>query len=517
MTVWSVLLQGNGCGRGSFPYRADSSQRLQYAAQVSRRRGTDPSPTGAASIADPKHQIKFTEDEMDRNPVPADLDALNSNRCDVLVVGGGPGGSTVATMLARKGWSVTVLEKDQFPRFHIGESLLPKNLPILEKLGVLDEVEAMGIRKPGADFNHPDRAIKQHKFYFARALEKKPEYAYEVRRSEFDHLLLKNSTRNGALVHHGIRVTDVEFRPGQTTLVKARDEQGSTQLWEARYFIDASGRDTLLHKKFGSKVKNTKHQSAAIFGHFENVERRQGYDEGNISVYWFDHGWFWMIPLRDGTMSVGAVCRPEYLKTRDCSTEEFLWKTIHLSQGVTQRMREAKLISEVRATGNYSYGGTHMCGEGYLMVGDAYAFVDPIFSSGVLMAMTNGMNAADIVDAHLAGKKSEAKRLTRRYEADVKRGIRTFSWFIWRFNNPGMQRLFLEPGNPFRIEEAVTSVLAGDVYRRHPSIRLRLLAFKVLYYIFGLIEWRQTLEAHRTRQRNNQVQFTGGTTQQDAQ
>lgn len=454
---------------------------------------------------------------MDGNPGPVDIDALNRTDCDVLVIGGGPGGSTVASVCADKGWSVTLLEKEQFPRFHIGESLLPKNLPILERLGVLDQVEAMGIRKPGADFNHPGRAIKQHKFYFARALEKKPEYAYEVKRSEFDQLLLNNSISKGASVFHGVKVTDVEFRPGQTTLVKSIDDAGKPQLWEARYVIDASGRDTLLHKKFGSKVKNSKHQSAAIFGHFENAERRQGYDEGNISVYWFDHGWFWMIPLKDGTMSVGAVCRPEYLKTRDCSPEEFLMKTLKLSDGVTERMRDAKLISEVRATGNYSYGGTHMSGDGYLMVGDAYAFVDPIFSSGVLMAMTNGMAAGDIVDAHLNGKSGQAKRLERKYASDVKRGIRTFSWFVWRFNNPGMQRLFLEPGNPLRIEEAITSVLAGDVYRKHPSIRLRIWAFKLLYYAFSLAEWKETKEAHRIRKRNNNVEFTGGTTQQDAQ
>lgn len=447
----------------------------------------------------------------------SDINSLNNEACDVLVIGGGPGGSTAASALAELGWSVTLLEKDRFPRFHIGESLLPMNLPLFERLGVLDKVEQLGIRKPGADFNHPDRDKKQHKFYFANALAKKPEYAFEVRRSEFDHMLLENSRLKGARVLQGIRVTDVEFRSGYPALVKAVDESGTRQLFETRIVIDASGRDTFLHKKFGSKRKSEKHQSAAIFGHFENVERRQGYDEGNISVYWFEHGWFWMIPLKDGTMSVGAVCRPAYLKTRDCSPEEFLWKTIHLSPGVTQRMREAKLISEVRATGNYSYNGTHMSGEGYVMIGDAYAFVDPIFSSGVLMAMTSGIRSAEVIDAQLKGNRTQAARLMRSFKSDINLGIRTFSWFIWRFNNPGMQRLFLEPGNPLRIEEAVTSVLAGDVYRRHPSIRLRLFAFKVLYYFFSLAELRSSLQAWKLRALNNRVQFTGGTTQQDSQ
>ncbi|MEJ2481372.1 MAG: NAD(P)/FAD-dependent oxidoreductase [Acidihalobacter sp.] len=319
-----------------------------------------------------------------------------AQQCDVLVIGGGPAGSGVAALLAQKGRKVVVLEKDHHPRFHIGESLLPQSLPLLEKLGVLDEVrDSIGILKPGAEFNSDTHPNRQQVYYFKYAWDKAYPHAYEVRRAEFDHALFRNAASKGAQTVEGMRVTEIDFRKDQTSLVHARDEQGEEHIWEARFVIDASGRDTLLSKRFGLKYKNPNHNSAAIFGHFRNVPRREGDDEGNISVYWFQHGWFWMIPLRDGTMSVGAVCWPEYLKTRDCPPAEFLQKTIALSPGVSERMKNAELVGEVQATGNFTYYSKAAAGDGYLMVGDAYAFLDPVFSSGVHLALTSAFFAAD--------------------------------------------------------------------------------------------------------------------------
>jgi flavin-dependent dehydrogenase len=244
--------------------------------------------------------------------------------CDVLVVGGGPAGSTISALLAEKGWKVTLLEKEHHPRFHIGESLLPLNLPILQRLGVLDQVAAIGIKKPGADFSSNMEVSGHHRFDFSFALDKNHPYAYEVRRSEFDNLLLRNSAAKGAQVLEGIRVTSVEFPKDRYPIAHSVDEHGIARSWTCRFFVDASGRDTLLARQFDLKQKNKHHASAAIFGHFLNVERREGDYAGNISVYWFEHGWFWMIPLKDGSMSVGAVCRPEYLKQRKNSPAEYL-------------------------------------------------------------------------------------------------------------------------------------------------------------------------------------------------
>ncbi len=436
--------------------------------------------------------------------------------CDVLVVGGGPAGSTISALLAEKGWRVTLLEKDRHPRFHIGESLLPWNLPIFERLGVLDQVHAIGIKKPGADFNSGMEVEGHHQFHFSFQLDPSRPYAYEVRRSEFDHILLKNSASKGTQVVEGVRVTSVEFPDGGDPVAHSVDEQGAKRTWTCRFFVDASGRDTLLSGQFKLKQKNPHHASAAIFGHFRNVDRRLGEYEGNISVYWFQHGWFWMIPLKDGTMSVGAVCRPAYLKQRTVGVPEYLLETIALAHPeMRHRMRNAELIDGVaRATGNYSYQSSRMRGERHMMVGDAYAFVDPIFSSGVLLGMNSGVLGASAVDAWLRDA-PDAEAQFAHFERMVRRGVATFSWFIWRFNSPGMRSLLLNPGNPLRVQEAVTSLLAGDVFR-NVGARSRFLLFKLFYYMFSIKHARESFRLWWLRVRNPSVAFTGGTTPVDA-
>jgi flavin-dependent dehydrogenase len=252
-----------------------------------------------------------------------------------------------------------------------------------------------------------------------------------------------------------------------------------------------------------------------MFGHFSNVERREGEYEGNISVYWFEHGWFWMIPLKDGTMSVGAVCRPAYLKQRQSGVPEYLLETIALGHPeMRHRMRNAVLINnEARATGNYSYQSTRMRGDRHIMVGDAYAFIDPVFSSGVLLGMNSGVLGADAVAAWLR-KDPEAEAKFRHFESMVRRGVKTFSWFIWRFNSPGMRSLMLHPGNPLRVQEAVTSLLAGDVFR-DIGARSRFWLFKFWYYMFSLKHARTSLHLWWRRVRNPREVFTGGTTPVD--
>src|SRR6266511_4534945 len=163
-------------------------------------------------------------------------------RCDVLVIGGGPGGSTISAFLAQKGRKVVLLEKEHHPRFHIGESLLPLNLPLLQRLGVLDQVDRIGLVKPGAEFYY--EGYKPAVYYFANAMDKSYPSAYEVRRSEFDNLLLRNSAAKGTDVREGVKVTEVEFRRGSTSLVHAVDEHGNAQCWETRFVVYASGRDT---------------------------------------------------------------------------------------------------------------------------------------------------------------------------------------------------------------------------------------------------------------------------------
>ena len=403
-----------------------------------------------------------------------------NNRCDVLVIGGGPAGSTVSTLLAEKGRRVTLLEKDVFPRFHIGESLLPLSLPIFERLGVADQVRAIGIKKLGAEFVSP-KHDHTTTFYFAKALDKAHPSAYEVRRSELDKIMLDNAAAKGVDVHQGTRVIEVDTDTAGPCRVTAKDSQGNVRVWEAGFVVDASGRDTLMAGKLGAKQRNPKHASAAIFSHFEGCERLEGENEGNISIAWFQHGWFWFIPFSDGQVSVGAVCWPYYLKRRRGDLDVFLWDTIKLCPKLAERMENARMTMPAQATGNYSYGSNVMMGDRYMLVGDSYAFVDPVFSSGVHIALNSAVMAVDVIQATL-DEDPQLPKIKKAYEKKIRNSLKVFSWFIYRITQPAMRGLFMNPRNILRVEEAMLSLLAGDLYRDTP-VRQRLAFFKFLYYV----------------------------------
>ncbi|NOQ36207.1 MAG: FAD-dependent oxidoreductase, partial [Methylococcaceae bacterium] len=331
----------------------------------------------------------------------------NTYYADVVVIGGGPAGTTVASLLVEKGYSVCLLEKSHHPRFHIGESLLPLNMPILEQLGVLDAVQKIGVIKYAAEFNSTISKHQQDIFYFSKAIENRYPHAFEVKRAEFDKILFDNAKAKGVKTFEGVKVNDVDLS-GENKRVFAVDEQAQSLIFEGRYVIDASGRDTFLANKLKLKQRNPNHQMTAVYGHFKHVERRAAKDEGNISIYWFNQGWIWLIPLADDVMSVGVVCYPEYLKNRAGSLEDFFFETLHSIPEIQTRMNTAELISEIKATGNYSYQSSKMAGEGYLLIGDAYAFVDPVFSSGVYLAMKSAVLAADLVDSQLSESENSA-------------------------------------------------------------------------------------------------------------
>src|SRR6187455_3083898 len=315
--------------------------------------------------------------------------------CEVLVVGGGPAGSTIATLLAERGRDVILAEKGRHPRFHIGESLLPANAALFERLGVRAEVERFGMTKYGAEFVSPDH---EHRpvIDFAEAWDKSMPYAWQVRRSELDELLFRNAAAKGARAMEGCRIRKVEFDAEGAT-VEAELEGGAKRTLRSRFLVDATGRDTLLANQFRSKEKNRKHNSSALYGHFRGAKRLEGRLEGNITIFWFDHGWFWQIPLADGVTSIGAVCWPYYLKSRTKPLPEFFQDTIALCPALAERLAGAELVSEVHATGNYSYSSRISSGERYLLLGDAYAFIDPVFSSGVYLAMHSAFVGAEVV------------------------------------------------------------------------------------------------------------------------
>lgn len=423
--------------------------------------------------------------------------------CDVIVIGGGPGGSTVAPLLAEKGYRTVLLEKCQHPRFHIGESLLPANMPLLERLGVLEQVQAVGMQKWGAEFVSPWHEHTQI-FQFGDAWDKSMPYAYQVRRAEFDEILIRNAAKWGVDVRENCTVTGVEFLPDAAgAVVESKTSDGSTQQWRARFVIDASGRDTFLSSRLQLKERNPHHNSAAVYAHYRGAQRDMGQDEGNIKVFWFEHGWFWFIPLMGDVVSIGMVTWPYYFKTRSGrSLQQFLQDSIAMCPALAERLMGAEVANEAEAAANFSYTSKRSHGDNYLLLGDAYAFVDPVFSSGVWLAMNGGVAAAETVDSIFTQPAQKVEAL-QRYDQLMQFGPKEFSWFIYRVTNPTMRELFMGPRNVFRVKEALLSVLAGDIFDKTP-IWKSLAVFKVIFYTASLLNPRRTWRAWNRRRSNIQ-------------
>ncbi|MGH8182441.1 MAG: NAD(P)/FAD-dependent oxidoreductase [Rhodanobacteraceae bacterium] len=419
--------------------------------------------------------------------------------CDVLVVGGGPGGSTISTLLARRGWRVTVLEKVAHPRFHIGESLLPANMPIFEELGALEKLRALGRLKLGADFPRADGSY--YTFRFDRALGETPPWSFQVKREEMDRMLFEHARENGVDTRERVTVERVEFdADGVTAHV---DAQGMTSRLRARYVVDASGRETFLGKQLKLVQRSDKHQSAAMFAHYTGVACNPDDPGGNIiSVNRFEHGWAWFIPLPDGTTSIGCVCKPGYLKTRQgASNEDFMARTLAIVPGAERRIANAERVTPIRFTGNYSYACTRMAGPRWILIGDAWAFLDPVFSSGVFLSMYSARRALEVVDGALREPAREPA-LQKAYARHLRQGYARFAWFICRFNSPVMKALFAEPRNVMQVEQGVISMLAGDVFD-NKLVLSKLRIFKTIYAIASLMNLRRWATERLDRRRQN--------------
>jgi flavin-dependent dehydrogenase len=405
---------------------------------------------------------------------------VRSAECDVLIIGGGPAGATAAAILAERGRDVVLIEKDRHPRFHIGESLLPGNLPLFERLGIAEEVRGIGVYKPGAEFVS-DEFAKTNLLMFASANHLAATHAYQVRRAEFDKLLLDNCRRRGAHVVENTRVTEVEFDPQARVAVRAVNPQSGDTVWHPKFLIDASGRDTFIANRLHMKTADKRNNTAAIFGHFDGVPRRAGEAAGVITVHLVDDGWFWMIPLQDGLMSVGLVGSPALFKNRRESTEELFWASVKASPSVAERMRDARATGPLVATGNYSYKAARVSGDRYLLIGDAFTFLDPVFSSGVMFAMSSGLLGAEAVDAYLTDQR-RGRRALGALERRVRRAVSSLAWLICRINDPVMRHMLLHPNNMFRMRDGLIGLLGGNFFDTGVP-RLPVVIFKLAYYL----------------------------------
>ena len=407
---------------------------------------------------------------------------------DVLIIGGGPAGSTAATLLARKGFSVTLLERERFPRFQIGESLLPYNNDLFERLGISPEMTSGEfVPKYGAEFVTADGEVGCT-FRFDQNLDPPYQNSFQVKRADFDHLLLKHAASQGVDVREETSVAAVVLDDPARVVVKTAEGE----LFEARFVIDASGHGSVVGNRVGEKDGIDALRKVAIFAHYHHVPRAEGRPGGNTVIVILRDAWFWLIPVSSDVMSVGLVVDVDAVRDCGLTPEALLARTIQITPYMRQRMEKAEALTPVLTRKDFSYSMRRMVGPNFALIGDAAGFIDPIFSTGVFMAMKSADLVADAVEKRLHGG---SMRLLQHYESSMRAALQQYFRFISHFYRREFLEVFLQPSTRFGLIRPIVGVLAGDVFAGRRN-RLKLELFFALVRLqkrFGVIapriEW----------------------------
>ena len=409
---------------------------------------------------------------------------------DAVIVGGGPAGSTMGTLLARNGLKVAIFEQDRFPRFHIGESLLPANVPIFDRLGCHDAVRQAGfITKPGATLydEYEGRACKT--FIFP-PLSFQPASAYNVVRAEFDDLLLRHAEQVGTTVYreHIVKHT---HRESDKVTIQVQAPDGRLHEVQASLLIDASGRAAFAAKAIGKREPLPELGKVAIFAHFRTMKREPDIPEGNIRLYLVPQGWLWHIPFANRMDSVGGVLHAQVVKARSGSIEALFEEILAASPRLTNALTGAQRMTPVHTAANFSYRVAPCVADRYVAIGDASGFIDPVFSTGVFLAMRSAELAASDILRAFAAQDFSARRF-RRYARRLHRGTAAFLPFIQRFYEPAFLDLLFTPTPPWQLDKPVLWVLSGAAFDHRPLwVRLGLNLF------FGIVQMRRAARRFR--------------------
>jgi flavin-dependent dehydrogenase len=423
---------------------------------------------------------------------PPERFIMKSIETQVAIVGGGPAGSSLAGFLRQRGIDCVIFEREKFPRFHVGESLLPENIRMLEKLGCLEKAQSMGfIRKAGATFvyDRPDEKgepVKPAIIWFKDARFNSPPAAINVKRAEFDDMLLRHAVSLGAGLHEETSVSDViRGDDGMVNGLRATTKDGEAIECRAKFVADCTGQGAWLAKKMGVWSEDpTGHAKAAFFAHYENVRRDPPPADGNIVLIFAPGRWYWHIPFTGPVTSVGVVVNRELLTERwKGDVTAFFDDMMTDSPEALDRIKDAKRISPVNSIQNYAYECKRYSGDGWVLVGDAAAFVDPVFSTGTSIAMRGAGFAAEcIADGLQRGDRSG--KVFASYEKRIRKAQRFFKPYIYGWYTRPFQRVFREPRNVLGVMPPMISMLAGDAYS--PFKRF---AIKCWTWIFWLAVW----------------------------
>ena len=402
---------------------------------------------------------------------------------EVAIIGGGPAGSAAATFLAQQGHRVIVLEKELFPRFQIGESLLPFSMDTLERMGVGEKmIQAGFLPKHGAQIS-AGCGSKTTRFFFKNSFRSRRATAWQVPRAEFDHLLLEHARDCGATVEYQSRVTSVDFSAEDATLTVQKASSEQTAKIRARFVLDASGRHSLVGQKFGLKQNYPHLKKFAVFAHFDGAQVPEG-PEGTLThMIREKERWFWIIPLSRSKISVGVVTDLETFKACGKKPETYFEDALAGQPLVHDRLVNAERVTPIRSTGDYSFRHRSFHGKRWLLAGDAAGFIDPVFSSGVFLALYSGENAAHALSWALNNptKEPQRMRIFRRYERDLNRVMNLYQTFVEGWYGQAFIETVLNPQEFLQLVPAVNAVLAG-LPGRSWAVRWRLRLFRLIVW-----------------------------------
>lgn len=385
---------------------------------------------------------------------------------DVIVIGGGPSGSTCATILAQHGLSVDLFERETFPRFHIGESLIPQTYHVLKRTGMLDKMKKSHfVKKYSVQFIN-QRGKLSEPFYFVDHKPHESSQTWQVRRSEFDHLNLKNAQEHGVRVHEGARVIEVIFEGDRAVGVRVKVGDQPDRVVLAKVVVDASGQSSMLIDRLGLREWDPVLKKAAVWTYWKGAVRDTGRDEGATQVIQTEgkKGWFWYIPLHDDVVSVGVVADYEYLFQNRPSKEleAIYFEEVARAPGLQPRIKDAARCDIFRAQKEYTYRAQKVAGDGWCLVGDAFGFLDPLYSSGVLLALTSASMAADVIAEGIkTGDTSETQ--LRKWEPEFTAGMERMRQLVCQFYDGLSFGRFVRK-HP-HLKDLVTDVLIGDVFK----------------------------------------------------
>lgn len=386
------------------------------------------------------------------------------DQTDVVVIGGGPAGSTASTLIAQRGHRVQLFEREHFPRFHIGESLIPETYWVLKRLNMLPKMQnSQFVKKMSVQFMNEHGKMSEP-FYFTEHKPHECSQTWQVLRSEFDTLMLDNAAEHGVQVHQGARVLDVLFEGERAVGIKVQLEDGSQRVVRSRVVVDASGQSSMIASRFNLREWDPKLKKAALWTYYEGAKRGEGIDEGATLVIQTKgkQGWFWYIPLHNNIVSVGIVASLDYLyKNRGDDFEKIYHEELELCPGVKALVSQGKPVSPYRTTKDYSYRASKAAGDGWVLAGDAYGFLDPLYSSGVLLALKSGSLAADAVADGLEKNDTSAAQLgswAADYNVGMDRMRRLVCEYYDGFNFGRFVRKFPH------LKGHLTDLLIGDLF-----------------------------------------------------